>query len=496
MGKKIVKFLEKYESLIFILIGVTILRIPSLFEPNRYADEDIYLTMGMAIRRGLVLYKDIHDNKPPLIYYTAALAGGVMGFRLILLIWNLINVVIVHGLTGWFLKKKWTVILATALFGIFSTVPLLEGNIANGEIFMIMPASLGVLIFLRNIKNSRTLELKKYLVAGGLFAAGFLFKIPVIFDLMALLCWFVIYEAESFKDLLKRLFNRRIWLVVVGFLLPIVLSLVFYFAQGAGETYIKAALGQNVGYVSSWEGGRAPFYQSGMFQRGVVLVVLSLLVFFFRRKMGSRRSLILLWTIFAIFGANLSGRPYPHYLIQVVTPLAILVGLFFESRSTSFYLNSLLVVLVFGGSLFWYKYWYYKSLPYYGNFAEYAVGKNDRDVYWRTFGDGVDQNYRVGRLIKMVTTKEDRIFVWGTEPAIYVISERLPVGRYTVSYHILDFGAQEETLKKLRAETPKVVVMLDYEGARFDELRIFLDEKYVLIDKIGQARVYWRLTKK
>src|SRR3989344_5531649 len=137
MGKKIISFLERHESLIFILIGVVILRIPGLFEPNRYADEDIYLTMGMAIRRGLVLYKDIHDNKPPMIYYTAALAGSVMGFRLILMVWNLINVVIVYRLSEWFLRKKWTVILTTTLFGIFSSIPLLEGNIANGEVFMI-----------------------------------------------------------------------------------------------------------------------------------------------------------------------------------------------------------------------------------------------------------------------------------------------------------------------------------------------------------------------
>jgi len=504
MGKKIVRFLEKHELLIFILIGVAILRIPSLFEPNRYADEDIYLTMGMAIRRGLALYRDIHDNKPPMIYYTAALAGSVMGFRLLLLVWNLINVVIVYKLAGWFLNKKWTVLLATSLFGIFSTIPLLEGNIANGEIFMIMPAAAGTLIFLRKIKVPRRQlrsqagkeKLWGYLVAGGLFAVGFLYKIPVIFDLIALLIWFIFYEAESWKDLFKRFFDKKVWLLGIGFLLPIVLSLVLYFAQGAGETYVKATLGQNVGYVSSWEGGRAPFYQSGMFQRGVILVTLSLLIFFFRRKMGGKRSLILLWSAFAIFGANLSGRPYPHYLIQVVTPLVILVGLLFESKSVSFYLNSLLVVLVFGGSLFWYKYWYYKSLPYYKDFIEYAAGGETKDKYWKSFGDGVQQNYLVGKLVKIITSPTDHIFVWGTEPAIYFLAERLPVGKYTVSYHILDFGAKEETMTKLKKEMPKVVMTIDSEGADFDELRMFLDEKYVPIDKIGHARVYWRLIKK
>ena len=45
-----------------------ILRLPSLFEPYWYADEGIYLTIGNALRRGEILYSQIHDNKPP--FYT------------------------------------------------------------------------------------------------------------------------------------------------------------------------------------------------------------------------------------------------------------------------------------------------------------------------------------------------------------------------------------------------------------------------------------------
>jgi hypothetical protein len=233
-----------------------------------------------------------------------------------------------------------------------------------------------------------------------------------------------------------------------------------------------------------------------MFQRATVLGAISLLVFVLRKKIGSKRSLVLLWVAFAIFGANLSGRPYPHYLIQVVTPLAILVGLLLESKSPSFYLGSLLVILVFGGSLFWYIYWYYKNMPYYQDFISYAVGEKNQDGYWKSFGDGVVQNYKVGKFIKMVTKEDDRVYVWGTEPAIYFIADRLPVGKYTVSYHTLDFNARDETMVKMRAEAPKIIVMMDNEGASFDELRMLLDEKYVLIDRIDHARVYWRLGKK
>src|SRR3989338_9069425 len=68
------KFLAKVEknrSFWFLLAGSFIfflLRFPSLFEPNWYGDEGISQVLGLAIRSGRLLYRDIWDNKPPLLY--------------------------------------------------------------------------------------------------------------------------------------------------------------------------------------------------------------------------------------------------------------------------------------------------------------------------------------------------------------------------------------------------------------------------------------------
>ncbi len=61
-------FLQLNPFLLIIILLMILLRIPSLFEPYWYGDEGIYLTLGQAIRKGLLLYRDIHDNKPPLLY--------------------------------------------------------------------------------------------------------------------------------------------------------------------------------------------------------------------------------------------------------------------------------------------------------------------------------------------------------------------------------------------------------------------------------------------
>ena len=73
--KKTIDWLEKREKLLLIIGLLVLLRLPSLFEPAWYGDENIYLTIGQGIRKGMVLYRDITDfpNKPPLIYLFAAL---------------------------------------------------------------------------------------------------------------------------------------------------------------------------------------------------------------------------------------------------------------------------------------------------------------------------------------------------------------------------------------------------------------------------------------
>ena len=163
------KKLLKYEGLVVLLVLVVALRLPSLFEPYWYGDEQIYLVIGQGIRKGLVLYRDITDypNKPPMIYLLAAVAGSVFWFRFILLIWNLVHVAVVNLLLKkLFAGKKWLVWGGTLAFVLLTGLPILEGNIANGEIFMIMPVTLAMLLLWK----------QQYFAAGLMFALGFLFK--------------------------------------------------------------------------------------------------------------------------------------------------------------------------------------------------------------------------------------------------------------------------------------------------------------------------------
>src|SRR3990167_489453 len=113
-------FLQKIHLptwLVLVLALIFLFRIPSFFEPFYYGDEMIYLSLGEGIKRGLTLYKDVFDHKPPLIYFTAALAGNVFWFRAILAGWMLATTVIFWKLVNTlFAKNEKVVKVAVSVF--------------------------------------------------------------------------------------------------------------------------------------------------------------------------------------------------------------------------------------------------------------------------------------------------------------------------------------------------------------------------------------------
>ena len=135
--------------LVGLLAVVIILRIPSFFEPYNYGDEMIYMTLGQGIRQGVPLYSGLHDNKPPLLYLTAAVAGNLFWFKAMLAVFSVLSIVVFFKLGKVLFEKNLKLRkVATLIFALMTTLPIFEGNIANAENFMMLPILAGVLILL------------------------------------------------------------------------------------------------------------------------------------------------------------------------------------------------------------------------------------------------------------------------------------------------------------------------------------------------------------
>lgn len=532
--KKITTFLLRHEYLIWILCACAILRLPSLLEPYWYGDEGIYLTLGTAIRRGLTLYRDIHDNKPPVIYFIAALTGTVFWFRFFLLLWNSIAIVAYERLAHLLLDKKENAgvisimgvefpriqysTIATALFAILPFFA--EGAIANGEIFMIMPVIVGMYLLWRQMTNDKPTwpigrwQMAKIALAGFFFSLAFLIKVPSLFDAFAAGFFFfiVIPVATFFSD--RKKFEWQAWIkpagvFILAFLLPILLSFGYYSAKGVGKQYVAAAFAQNIGYLSSWATGThkaSNVGSSGLKNRaigfGIALVILLALT----QKNGRKLTFLGIWFAAALFGSLLAERPYPHYLIQVIPAGALLLISLFKTMkernetaskllSARFQITTgIVTMIIFVASIYSIHFWYYPLLPYYQNYISFVTKRESKEQYFAHFDPRLPDMYKTSAHLTSLTSEDDRIFVWGDDPMIYALSRRLPPGRYTSSYHIIDFNGFDETTAALEKTLPKYIVLDSDYTPPYMGLREYMAGQYVSSTTYGPFVIYRRVS--
>lgn len=470
MLKKLIAWFGRNEALVLLVIFSLVLRLPSLFEPYWYGDEGIYLTLGQALRKGLVWYRDIHDNKPPLLYLLAAFTGTVFWFRLLLMVWFGTTVAVFYRLCQKLLPQApaaWATLAMIILTTIF------EGNVANAEIFIVLPVALGILLTFKPRPN--------YWLIGGLFSLGSLLKVPAAFDFMALVLWLFFWKKRPLPG---------IALATAGFALPLAATIIYYAYQGGVEPYVRSALLQNVGYLQSWGGS-----QAGLITRFIITAVgLTIFIPLAKKlKLSAAGGLVIIWFAWAMFGALLSGRPYPHYLIQPAIPLAILVTLIISHQNKLLRFAALVAVGLAGLAYYQIRFWQYPILGYYQNFIAYSLGQKTKTDYYSWFDGRVNQTYRLAEYIRSTTTPAEPIFIWGDEPYVYALSQRLPVGRYTVAYHVVDFNGYSATIAALDRQRPKIIAVMTYESRDFPELKARLATDYVQTTTIDQAKIYRRL---
>lgn len=477
MKNKGLEWLSKRQWIVVVLALVVVLRIPSLFEPYWYGDEAIYLTIGQAINKGIPLYSGIHDNKPPLLYVLAAMAGGnQFWFKFIAMGWNLVTILVFVKLAEKvFEHRKKTIIIATAAFSVLTTIPLWEGNIANAELFFLLPTILAVYWLWH-----RPTAYKNVLAAGVAIGVAALFKIPAGLEALV---WPLVWTATREKDWFKKTI-----LLGGGAAIPIFLSGLYFGLSGNLKEYLVAAWVQNIPYLSSWSvtGGGAGFMSLKV--RAVIACLSLLGIWGFAKKMGRTSLIIISWATITLFASTLSSRPYPHYLMQLSGVAAIAFGMLWEKKQLERWLATSIFVAILGAyGIF--RFYVYPVGSYYTNFMSWVWKMQTTEKYYSWFGDQVNANYQIASLIKSESGVDEKIFVWGDQPVIYALAHRLPQGKYTAKYHVKDFKAETITMADLKKNPPTFIVSYGDETG-LPGLTRFLETNYLLEKKVKNISVY------
>lgn len=440
------------------------LRLPSLIEPNWYGDEGIYQVIGMALQQGHILYSDIWDNKPPLLYVTYALFNGDQFMvRIVSLIVGILSTIIFFFLSQMLFQKLRTSIVTTLFFIFLFATPILEGNIANAENFILLPIITAGFLIYRTIEQQKkftTPAQTSLLIAGFLLGIAFLFKIVAIFDLMAFL-FFVFMVFLPKKIHFSRELFRPVFPLLIGFVVPFLLTTLYFLSNFAFEDFIQSTFFGNIGYVGY---GNKFIIPQGLLILKALLLLGAVSALFWKRTFLSKPALfVLLWLVFALFDAFFSQRPYTHYVLVLLPSVCLLIGLIIttQTKKLQFIFSVLLLVVIVLVSKNFSLPSGQKTINYYTNFITFVTGKKDVTAYQASFDGKTPRDYALASFINSHTRAEDTIFLWGDSAQIYALSHKLPPVKYTVAYHIKqNKNGIAETQNALNKTQPKYIITL------------------------------------
>lgn len=475
---KIIRRLEKIKDTWF-LIGIIVifffLRLPSLFEPYWYGDEGIYEVIGYGMRQGRMLYTEIFDNKPPLLYILYAVFNGdQFSLRFLSLLFGMGSIFVFHLLVKkLFLNHKTIYVLTLAYAFLFGT-PIFEGNIANAENFMHLPILLSAYILYSfmtksNESESRrkttfsytslvpTHEERPLVLAGVVLSLAFLLKIVAIFDFAAFCAFIAIDQLRKRHTSIVET-GRKVIAFVIGFAPLILLTFFFFFVVGAFSAFFYASFLQNIGYVGY--GNRFIFPQGLLFLKLFLLSSVCLWLYTKRKAYTTEFLFVVLWFCLSLFNAFFSQRPYTHYLLVLLPAYILLCGLaVYEKRLRI----ALIIVLLGTGVLLYQNFNYYKkNMLYYENFLSFVTGKKETNSYYAFFDSNTPHDYVLASFLKTHTTPSDTIFIWGNNAQVYKLSGTLPPGRFTVAYHMTATQQTlDETEQAIATKRPKYIIVID-----------------------------------
>ena len=477
---------SRFILLSFVIFGL-ILRLPSLFEPYWNSDEGVYLAVGQAIRRGFLVYKDIYDNKPPLLHLLAAVSTEQIHFRILAGVAVLLSLVFFFKICQKILPKN-GIPVVLILYLLLTNLPLLEGNTGNAEMFFQLTSLIGVYLLVRGSTSSATAKI----FLGLSFGVGFLFKFHAVFDLFPLVVYqFFFYPEKPSINIFRRFYD--ILPVLVGFLIPFSISLVYYYLLGTQGFYLDAAFWGNLDYATRWGSSPISFLEklspSALSGRVIILVVVVLVLLYFKNKISKTEALVFLWFSFSLFAVLLSGRPYPHYIYQLVPSLCLVIYFLFKSEIFSRLLSGFLLGFLFI-SIIKFNFYVYPVIGYYRNFYLFVTNQRSLDDYINHFNWNDSRNIEIANFIKKNTSPDDKIYLAGDQPVIYALADRRPAGSYLYQYQVFDFGKTDVLLAQFSSKPPKMVVVFRNEERFWRGFNELLASKYVLATSIGDASLY------
>ena len=406
------------------LAALALLRWPLLLRPLQDLDEPNFASIAALSATG-TLYRDGGvDNKPPGIFWMYQLAFAAGG-RFAMVAVHLLCVAVVLA-TAWTLGRvarrlggERAGAYAVILYGVFSMALTPRMIAANTENFMMLPLAAALALLARGTRPTAA----RAAAAGALIAVACLFKQVAVFTVgVALLACVLPPEADaSPRGRASPPAHRSPVAALAACALGFSAVLGAVAALLAARHALLDAWHWTVFRLvfaygpSAWSGSLLGRLADALLN-GELFVIATLplsLAAFARLRDAAEHSraerLVVAWLPLSALGVAVGGHFSDHYFIQLLGPLAVLGGVAIARRPARAW-N--VAIALFAGAFM---------------LMDALVDPLTLRPCWlRPRHDYA----ALARAIDARTRPDERIFVWGNAPAVYVLADRLPATRF------------------------------------------------------------------
>jgi len=473
--------------LLFLGILIFLFLMP-LFTAPFERDQGAYATVARGWLDGALPYRDLWDNKGPLLFLWYVVSFSLLGQnqeapRMAAALAAALSVPFLWAATRMLFGRREAAVAAIIFALSFSNVYLQVT--ANSEVFMLLPMTAGFWAFTVGAQNNRNMW---FLLSGFLTSLAVFTRQSAILTFIGYIGWLAITRLRRREIRSQQI--RALAALTSGGVLGAFPFVIYFTMHHALYDLWYAMFGFNVGWVaeqSFWLKFVPPFFiEPGPVVGGLIFWIAAVLGCWklWKRKDGPSWLVISLLAASEI-AAQVMGKGSAHYSIQLL-PGAAIAAVFGVPRILDYWKNggrTLRAVLAGAGTV--------TILTLL--FAYTRPTAESRFMMQYTFRDYANDAVDAPAIAKAVTARSapgDCIYEWGRSSQIYFLADRQPCSRWLYDRPYESRKSMiSEVVADLRKRKPSVL-MVTGEIPVPPELSKLISEDYCYVGQVKYAKLY------
>jgi hypothetical protein len=448
------------KTLFFSLLAAAILfGLSSLAYPWTLLDSPLSAYAAKVILEGGTLYKDVWDVRAPGVFFTFALqqfllGGSGVAMRAFDVLWQLSTGLVLAHL-AWLLLRRHGVGFIAGFIYLLTYFSQNYFHWAEPDTFLSLPLALACLFAVKGIASGRGVH---WALAGAMVGIAALFKLPYGLFGVGLILAAIQQPRGEQKALVARLLG-----LAAGFATPLAACFGYFALKGGLQEFLVTQLVFAPAYVkhihatipvgqvlgSAFALLLVPLYAiAGIGLGGMFVSMVQ------RKTIAPAEKLVAFWFAVGVVTLFLQGSFLPYHYTTLYAPLAVLSAgpihaLLFESCGQRTPMRILLIAVLVISMLV--------AVRKLGQHAEYA---------WYTVAGKFppDPWVALGQSLREKTSPQDKIFVWGNAPVLYLHSGRDSASRFLCTAYLMvpvrGVDYQGVLMRELAGNPPNYIVLV------------------------------------